>query len=78
MCKVLENSLFVKDKKKYKVITECVTRFNSLYNKNNIIRKLLLIFADDVGGMVFAAVIHENCFEIRKRFVDQYGIQTAA
>lgn len=38
MCKVLENSLFVKDKKKYKVITECVTRFNSLYNKNNIIR----------------------------------------
>ena len=49
-----------------------------LVNKNNIIRKLLLIFADDVGGMVFAAVIHENCFEIRKRLVNQYGIQTAA
>ena len=49
-----------------------------LVNKNNIIRKLLLIFADDVSGMVFAAVIHENCFEIRKRLVNQYGIQTAA
>ncbi len=38
MCKVLENSLFIKDKKKYKTIRECVTRFNSLYNKNNIIQ----------------------------------------
>jgi Zn-dependent peptidase ImmA (M78 family) len=38
MCKVLENSLFIKDRKKYMKISECVTRFNSLYNKNNIIQ----------------------------------------
>ena len=38
MCKVLENSLFIKDKKKYVKINERVTSFNSLYNKNNIIQ----------------------------------------
>ena len=37
MCRVLDNSLFVKDRKKYVKISECATSFNSLYNKNNII-----------------------------------------
>lgn len=36
MCKVLAKSLFIKNKKKYKTISECVTRFNSFYNKNPI------------------------------------------
>lgn len=38
MCKVLENSLYKKDRKKYDKISECVTSFNALYNKNNIIQ----------------------------------------
>ena len=38
MCRVLDNSLFVKDRKKYIKISECATSFNSLYNKNNIIQ----------------------------------------
>lgn len=38
MCKVLDNSLYIKDRKKYKKISECVTSFNSLYNRNNIIQ----------------------------------------
>ena len=38
MCRVLDNSLFVKDRKKYVKISECATSFNSLYNKNNIIQ----------------------------------------
>ena len=38
MCRVLDNSLFIKDRKKYIKISECVTSFNSLYNKNNIIQ----------------------------------------
>ena len=38
MCRVLDNSLFVKDRKKYTKISECATSFNSLYNKNNIIQ----------------------------------------
>lgn len=38
MCKVLDNSLFKRDRKKYIKISECVTSFNSLYNKNNIIQ----------------------------------------
>ncbi len=38
MCRVLDNSLFKKDRKKYAKISECVTSFNSLYNKNNIIQ----------------------------------------
>lgn len=38
MCKVLENSLYKKDRKKYIKISECVTSFNALYNKNNIIQ----------------------------------------
>lgn len=39
MFRVLENSLFVKDRKKYTKISECVTSFNALYNKNNIIQE---------------------------------------
>ena len=39
MCRVLDNSLFVKDRKKYIKISECATSFNSLYNKNNIIQR---------------------------------------
>lgn len=38
MYKVLENSLYKKDRKKYNKISECVTSFNALYNKNNIIQ----------------------------------------
>lgn len=38
MCRVLDNSLFVKDRKRYKKISECATSFNALYNKNNIIQ----------------------------------------
>ena len=38
MCKVLDNSLFIKDRKKYTKIRECVTGFNALYNRNNIIQ----------------------------------------
>ena len=38
MCKVLDNSLYMKDRKRYIKISECVTSFNSLYNKNNIIQ----------------------------------------
>ena len=38
MCKVLDNSLYIKDRKRYIKISECVTSFNSLYNKNNIIQ----------------------------------------
>lgn len=38
MRKVLDNSLFIKDRKKYKRINEYVTCFNALYNKNNIIQ----------------------------------------
>lgn len=38
MCKVLDNSLFIRDRKKYKKINECVISFNALYNKNNIIQ----------------------------------------
>ncbi len=38
MCRVLDNSLFVKDRKKYTKISECAISFNSLYNKNNIIQ----------------------------------------
>lgn len=38
MCRVLENSLFIKERKKYTKISEHATSFNSLYNKNNIIQ----------------------------------------
>ena len=38
MCKVLDNSLYIKDHKRYIKISECATSFNSLYNKNNIVQ----------------------------------------
>ena len=38
MCRVLDNSLFMIDRKKYTKISECAISFNSLYNKNNIIQ----------------------------------------
>lgn len=38
MYKVLDNSLYIKDRKRYKKISECVTSFNAIYNKNNIIQ----------------------------------------
>ena len=38
MCKVLDNSLYIKDRKRYIKTSECVTSFNSLYNKNNIVQ----------------------------------------
>lgn len=38
MCKVLNNSLYLKDKKSYVQISECATSFNSLYNKNNVVQ----------------------------------------
>lgn len=38
MCKVLDNSLFIKDRKRYTKVKECVTGFNAIYNKNNIIQ----------------------------------------
>lgn len=38
MCGVLENSLFMRDKKRYEKIKECVAGFNAIYNKNNIIQ----------------------------------------
>lgn len=38
MCRVLDNSLYIKDRRKYTKISECAISFNSLYNKNNIIQ----------------------------------------
>lgn len=38
MCRVLDHSLFMKDRKKYTKISEYAISFNSLYNKNNIIQ----------------------------------------
>lgn len=53
MCKVLDNSLYIKDRKRYTRISECVTIFNSLYNKNNIIQ-------DDIFNVVENYVIHHD------------------
>ena len=58
MCKVLDNSLYIKDRKRYTRISECVTIFNSLYNKNNIIQ-------DDIFNVVENYVInHDMPFEL--------------
>ncbi len=58
MCKVLDNSLYIKDRKRYTRISECVTSFNSLYNKNNIIQ-------DDIFNVVENYVIrHDMPFEL--------------
>ncbi|MDO5417321.1 MAG: ImmA/IrrE family metallo-endopeptidase [Lachnospiraceae bacterium] len=58
MCKVLDNSLYIKDQKKYVKISECVTSFNSLYNKNNIIQ-------DDIFNVLENYVArHDMPFEL--------------
>lgn len=58
MCKVLDNSLYIKDRKKYVKISECVTSFNSLYNKNNIIQ-------DDIFSVLENYVVrHDMPFEL--------------
>lgn len=58
MCKVLDNSLYIKDQKKYVKISECVTSFNSLYNKNNIIQ-------DDIFSVLENYVArHDMPFEL--------------
>ena len=58
MCKVLNNSLYIKDHKRYVSISECVTKFNSIYNKNNIIQ-------DDIFNVLENYVIqHDMPFEL--------------
>lgn len=58
MCKVLDNSLYIKERKKYVKISECVTSFNSLYNKNNIIQ-------DDIFSVLENYVArHDMPFEL--------------
>lgn len=59
MCKVLDNSLYIKDHKKYIKISECVTSFNSLYNKNNIVQDdIFNVLENYVARHKFAAA-HE-------------------
>lgn len=53
MCKVLDNSLYMKDSMRYKKISERVTTFNSIYNKNNIIQ-------DDIFNVLENYVIHHD------------------
>lgn len=53
MCRVLDNSLFVRNRKKYTKISECATSFNSLYNKNNIIQ-------DDIFNVLENYVTHHD------------------
>lgn len=53
MCKVLDNSLYIKAHKRYIKIKECVTSFNSLYNKNNIIQ-------DDIFNVLENYVMHHD------------------
>lgn len=53
MCRVLDNSLFVRNRKKYTKINECATSFNSLYNKNNIIQ-------DDIFNVLENYVTHHD------------------
>lgn len=58
MCQVLDNSLFVRDRKKYTKISECAIRFNSLYNKNNIIQ-------DDIFNVLENYVVrHDMSFDM--------------
>lgn len=58
MYKVLDNSLYIKDRKRYKKISECVTSFNAIYNKNNIIQ-------DDIFNVLENYVIrHDMPFEL--------------
>ena len=53
MCKVLDNSLYIKDHKRYIKISEYATSFNSLYNKNNIIQ-------DDIFNVLENYVNHHD------------------
>jgi len=58
VCNVLDNSLYIKDRKRYVKISECVTSFNSLYNKNNIVQ-------DDIFNILENYVNrHEVSFEL--------------
>lgn len=58
MCKVLDNSLYIKDRKKYVKISECVISFNALYNKNNIVQ-------DDIFSVLENYVVrHDMPFEL--------------
>ncbi len=58
MCKVLDNSLYLKDQQTYAKISEYVTLFNSLYNKNNIIQ-------DDIFNVLENYVLcHDMPFEL--------------
>ncbi|MDY3238795.1 MAG: ImmA/IrrE family metallo-endopeptidase [Anaerovoracaceae bacterium] len=53
MFRALENSLFIKDKKKYNEIREYALSFNSIYNGNNIIQ-------DDIFHIVENYVRHQE------------------
>lgn len=53
MCRVLNYSLFVRDRNKYTKISECAISFNSLYNKNNIIQ-------DDIFNVLENYVARHN------------------
>lgn len=58
MCKVLDNSLYIKNRKKYTKIRACVTSFNSLYNRNNIIQ-------DDIFNVLENYVVcHDMPFDL--------------
>lgn len=58
MCKVLDNSLYIKNRKRYLKISEIVTSFNAVYNKNNIIQ-------DDIFGVLENYVTrHDMPFEL--------------
>lgn len=58
MCNVLDNSLYIKDHKRYMKMSECVTSFNALYNKNNIIQ-------DDIFSVLENYVTrHDMPFEL--------------
>ena len=66
MCLVLDNSLFMKDRKKYAKISACATSFNSLYNKNNIIQ-------DDIFNVL--EIIPENLQDGRKFQIILFGLE---
>lgn len=58
MCKALEHSLYMQDYKKYTKISESVTSFNALYNKNNIVQ-------DDIFNILENYVVrHDMAFEL--------------
>ena len=64
MCRVLDHSLFTKDRKKYTKISECAISFNSLYNKNNIIQ-------DDIFNVLENYVArHDTPFDMLRYPID--------